>query len=238
MKMQVSDDRDTRSARAVPLTRRMVMGGLLALASGVGYARQPKPSMPILKRSAFEDLVPGQFESWKMFADGGVVLPPPDTLRDRLYDNLVTRTYQAPGQPLVMMLLAYNNEQDGVLQVHRPEVCYPVGGFQLSETQRIDVPLANGSVPANIFTAEAPGRMEQVMYFTRLGTAFPRSWAEQRIAVVNANLAGDIPDGIMMRVSVIGINQARARPILEEFTRDFISAAPNRLQRLLVGRSL
>jgi hypothetical protein len=52
---------------------------------------------------------------------------------------------------------------------------------------------------------------------------------------VNANLAGDIPDGMMMRVSVIGIDQTRARPILEEFTREFISAAPTRLQRLLVG---
>jgi EpsI family protein len=233
--MPVSDDRNIQPPLATPLTRRVVMGGILALASGVGYARQPKASMPILKSSVFQKLVPGQFGNWKLFADGGVVLPPPDTLRDRLYDNLVTRTYQAPGLPVVMMLLAYNNEQDGVLQVHRPEVCYPVGGFQLSETQRIDIPLANGSVPANIFTAEAPGRTEQVMYFTRLGTAFPRSWAEQRIAVVNANLAGDIPDGIMMRVSVIGINQARARPILEEFTREFISAAPTRLQRLLVG---
>lgn len=233
--MQLSDDDVVKPAYTTPLTRRAVMGGVLALASGVAYARQPKASMPIMKKAAFEKLMPGPFGNWQLLGDDGIVLPPPDTLRDRLYDNLVTRTYQAPGLPLVMMLIAYNNEQDGVLQVHRPEVCYPVGGFQLSQTQRIDVPLANGSVPANIFTAEAPGRLEQVVYFTRLGTEFPRSWAEQRIAVVKANLAGDIPDGVMMRVSVIGINQERARPILAEFTRDFISAAPIRLQRLLVG---
>lgn len=224
----------TAERRAI-LGRRAVMGGILALASGIAYARQPKPSMPILKKATFESLVPGPFGDWQVISDGGVVLPPPDTLRDRLYDNLVTRAYQTPGSPLVMMLLAYNNEQDGVLQVHRPEVCYPVGGFQLSETQRIDIPLERGAVPANIFTAEAPGRTEQVMYFTRLGKAFPRSWAEQRIAVVNANLAGDIPDGIMMRVSVIGISQQRAKPILAKFTREFISASPIRLQRLLVG---
>ena len=233
--MQLSDDDVVKPAYTTPLTRRAVMGGVLALASGVAYARQPKASMPIMKKAAFEKLMPGPFGNWQLLGDDGIVLPPPDALRDRLYDNLVTRTYQAPGLPLVMMLIAYNNEQDGVLQVHRPEVCYPVGGFQLSQTQRIDVPLANGSVPSNIFTAEAPGRLEQVMYFTRLGTEFPRSWAEQRIAVVKANLAGDIPDGVMMRVSVIGINQERARPILAEFTRDFISAAPTRLQRLLVG---
>lgn len=218
-----------------PLGRRAVMGGILALASGIAYARQPVASVPVLKKENFEKMVPGPFGNWQVFSGGEVVLPPPDALRDRLYDNLVTRAYQAPGSPLVMLLMAYNNEQDGVLQVHRPEVCYPVGGFQLSATENIDIPLDKGSVPANIFTAEAPGRIEQVMYFTRLGAAFPRSWIEQRIAVVNANLAGDIPDGIMMRVSVIGISQERARPILAGFMREFISASPTRLQRLLVG---
>lgn len=230
-----SDNEHIKHASETPLGRRAVMGGILALASGVAYARQPQVVMPKLKKATFEKMVPGPFGQWQVFSDGGVVLPPPDALRDRLYDNLVTKAYQAPGSPLVMMLMAYNNEQDGVLQVHRPEVCYPVGGFRLSETQRIDIPLDTGSVPANIFTAEAPGRLEQVMYFTRLGKAFPRSWLEQRIAVINANLAGDIPDGVMMRVSIVGITQQRARPILAEFVREFISASPVRLQRLLVG---
>lgn len=233
--MHSSDNEKLENPARTSLGRRAVMGGVLALASGIAYARQPTVSMPILKKATFEALVPGPFGAWQVVSDGGVVLPPPDALRDRLYDNLVTKVYQSPGSPLVMLLLAYNNEQDGVLQVHRPEVCYPVGGFQLSETERIDIPLEKGSVPANIFTAEAPGRLEQVMYFTRLGDAFPRSWAEQRLAVVKANLAGDIPDGVMMRVSVIGISRERARPILAQFTREFINASPARLQRLLVG---
>ena len=235
MNMHDNNNENPLPSANIPLGRRVVMGGILALASGIAYARQPVASIPVLKKENFEKLVPGPFGNWQVIANGEVVLPPPDTLRDRLYDNLVTRAYQAPNSPTVMLLLAYNNEQDGVLQVHRPEVCYPVGGFQLSPTGRIEVPLEKGSVPANIFTAEAPGRLEQVMYFTRLGSAFPRSWVEQRIAVLNANLAGDIPDGIMMRVSVIGINQDRAKPILADFTREFISASPTRLQRLLVG---
>lgn len=217
------------------LRRRAVIGGILACASGVAYARQPQVAAPVLKKATFERLVPSSFGAWTVFSDGGVVLPPPDTLRDRLYDNLVTRVYQAPGAPLVMLLLAYNNAQDGVLQVHRPEVCYPVGGFQLSPTKKIQISLSGNSVAANIFTAEAPGRVEQVMYFTRLGTAFPRSWIEQRMSVIKANLAGDIPDGMMMRVSVVGIDQQRANPILTEFTREFISASPLQLQKLLVG---
>lgn len=233
--MHNRDNSDDSLKRRIPLGRRAVVGGILALASGIGYARQPEVSMPILKKEVFDSLVPGPFGEWQVVSDGGVVLPPPDTLRDRLYDNLVTRAYQAPGSPLIMLLIAYNNAQDGVLQVHRPEVCYPVGGFQLSETKRIDIALENGSIPANIFTADAPGRTEQVMYFTRLGTAFPRSWAEQRLAVINANLAGDIPDGVLMRASIVGISQERAMPLITKFTREFISASPTRLQKLLIG---
>ena len=215
--------------------RRAVIGGILACASGLAYARQPQVTAPVLKAKAFEDLVPETFGDWIEISRNGVVLPPPDTLRDRLYDNLVTRVYQKPDTPPVMMLLAYNNEQNGVVQVHRPEVCYPVGGFQLSETEKIELPVGSHTIPANIFTAESASRIEQVVYFTRMGSSFPRTWIDQRVSVMNANLAGEIPDGMMMRVSVLEIGQQKAKPLLTDFTREFINASPRQLQKLLVG---
>lgn len=215
--------------------RHMIMGGILACASAIAYARQPEVVFPVLKIKTFEALVPDSFGPWKPLPHGDVVLPPPDALSDRLYDNLVTRTYEKAGTPPVMLLLAYNNEQDGVLQVHRPETCYPVGGFQLSETLKIGLTAAGQSIPANIFTAKSPRRTEQVVYFTRLGEAFPRSWAEQRVSVMRANLAGEIPDGMMMRISVLGVDQAEGKAILADFAEKFIDASPERLQKLLVG---
>jgi EpsI family protein len=215
--------------------RRAVIGGILACASGLAYARQPEVIAPILQAKAFEALVPEMFGDWNVISRHGLVLPPPDTLRDRLYDNLVTRVYQKPDTQPVMLLLAYNNEQNGVVQVHRPEVCYPVGGFELSETQKIEMSVGGKAIPANIFTAESSSRTEQVIYFTRLGNAFPRSWIEQRISVMKANLAGEIPDGMMMRVSVLEVGQQQAKPLLTDFTREFINASPRQLQKLLVG---
>ena len=72
-------------------------------------------------------------------------------------------------------------------------------------------------------------------YFTRLGAAYPRKWSEQRLAVMRANLAGDIPDGMMMRVSALGIDQDEAQALLGDFSRQFIESANPRLQRLLLG---
>tara|TARA_R110000765_G_scaffold288832_2_gene385043 strand:- start:437 stop:1135 length:699 start_codon:yes stop_codon:yes gene_type:complete len=215
--------------------RNFIIGAVLASASAIAYTRQPEIAEPVVEAEAFDKLVPKAFGNWMSLSQGEVILPPPDALQDRLYDNLVTRVYAKSGSPPVMMLLAYNNEQDGVLQVHRPEVCYPVGGFQLTETRQIGIAGAGRSIPANIFTAKSPRRTEQVVYFTRLGNAFPRSWSEQRISVMRANLAGDIPDGMMMRVSVLGGDQQKALSILTEFTREFIESSPRHLQKLLIG---
>jgi EpsI family protein len=89
-------------------------------------------------------------------------------------------------------------------------------------------------IPSNVFTASAADRTEQVVYFTRLGDAYPRTWAEQRLAVVEENLAGRIPDGILVRVSLIGTDRAAALETLRGFIREFAAASAPSLRRLLV----
>ena len=215
--------------------RNVLIGGVLACASGVAFANQPRIVNPFVDGEKFGSWIPRAVGSWRIVSESGVVLPPPDTLRDRLYDNLETRVYSAGGLPPVMLLLAYNNAQSGVVQVHRPEVCYPVGGFQLSPTRDTQFESSLGIIPANFFTATSPNRVEQVEYFTRLGSAFPRTWVEQRVAVVKANLEGNIPDGMMMRVSALGLDPLQAQALLEGFARDFIDNSNPSLQRLLLG---
>src|SRR3546814_4957175 len=59
--------------------------------------------------------------------------------------------------------------------------CALVTGVQtcalpICETRDITLKAEGQAVPANIFTATAPNRVEQVAYFTRLGAAYPRKW--------------------------------------------------------------
>lgn len=213
--------------------RHVLIGGALAAASAVAIARQPTKAYAAVPAKRFEQWVPEQFGKWRMVGSSGVVLPPPDSLSERLYDNLVTRVYETSGAS-VMLLLAYNNLQDGVVQVHRPEICYPVGGFELSPTVDVPLNLPGAEIPANFFTAKGPNRIEQVLYFTRLGTAYPRSWGEQRWVVAKANLQGRIPDGAMMRVSLLGQDPTAALKTLRQFSTEFIAASPRGLQKLLL----
>ena len=223
------------AGKAILSRRSFMIGAVLAAASGVAFARKPMQIYPAVNKDSFRGWVPKQVGPWKMDAASGVVLPPQDDLSDRLYDNLVTRVYLSPKRPAIMLLLAYNNIQDGVLQVHRPEICYPVGGFELSNAQQGAIKIGPKPVPANFFTATGSGRIEQVGYFTRVGSSFPRAWSEQRLSVIRANLAQEIPDAMMMRVSLLGLDQEPAKVILSEFCNQFYSNSDTRLQRLLIG---
>lgn len=214
-----------------------MIGGMLALAGGVAEWRRPKVTNPIIEKETFLSWIPDQAKTWQSLGAGDVVLPPPDELSDRLYDNLVTRIYQNAEGEEVMLLLAYNNRQDGMLQVHRPEVCYPVGGFTLSETRPTDLGLGKNRIPSSEFTASSPGRTEHVVYFTRVGQAFPRTWSQQRVAVVDENLRGSIPDGMMMRVSSLSPDFAAARQTMERFSASFFNTSATQLQKLLIGTS-
>ncbi|MXO87045.1 EpsI family protein [Altererythrobacter aurantiacus] len=225
----------TRATQPLISRRHMLIGGALAAASGIAYARMPTPHKEPVDPEEFEEMVPRTVGGYEVVSESGVVLPPPDTLRDRLYDNLATRVYSKEQATPIMLLLAYNNTQDGVLQVHRPEVCYPVGGFELTPTQELPIAAAGRTIPSNFFTATGPDRVEQVAYFTRLGSAYPRSWAEQRLSVVRANLAGNIPDGMLMRVSMLSPNRENALEQLRDFAANFIAASPPALQRLLLA---
>ena len=223
-----------------PIDRRhFLLGAGLCAASGIAFARQPQATSPVIGKDAFDDLVPERFADWRYQTASGIVLPPPDQLSDRLYDNLLTRAYVGPDGSAVMLLIAYSNVQDGMLQVHRPEVCYPAGGYALSPTQK--VMLADGlgdQFPVNLFSATSYDRNEQVLYWTRIGSDFPLSWSAQRIAVIRANLAGAIPDGILARVSMVAPDMADARPILEQFTTQLLAAMQPAGRRLLVGRAV
>jgi EpsI family protein len=135
-----------------------------------------------------------------------------------------------------MLLIAYNNTQDGVVQAHRPEVCYPAGGYQITPTSPVEIPRASGApIPANVFTAVGPDHTEQVLYWTRMGANFPRSWAQQRLAIAESNLAGIIPDGTLVRVSMVAEEMPSALAELKRFVSELVYDAPPLLRRVLTG---
>ncbi len=216
--------------------RNVVAGGLMLAASGLAFARTPTSKVARIKKGAIDASLPTTVKGWKFESSSGLVLPPPDSLSDRLYDEIATRVYVSESLPPVMLLVAYSNVQDGMLQVHRPETCYPVGGFALSESRIVNLNVgAPEPVPCRFFTATGVSRTEQVLYWTRIGSEIPGRWFDQRMAVVRANIRGEVPDGILVRLSVVNSDAATAVPLLESFTADLLRQLPPATRNLFVG---
>ena len=226
---------DERAPSASALSRRNVLTGIALIgAAGVAYARQPQPAPTQLGKAGLDGIIPKNFGNWKFETTSGLVLPPPDATADRLYDEVLTRVYTRADGEMVMFLVAYSSVQDGLLQLHRPEVCYPVGGYQLSKTVIQPITLAGGDrVPARAFTASSAMRVEQVLYWTRLGSSLPTSWGEQRWAVVVENLNGLIPDGVLVRMSCVEQDSEKAYALLREFAADLSASVTPKASKLL-----
>lgn len=210
--------------RAHPLDRRrFLIGGLLAAGAATAFARQPSEVVSYLGDRKLEDLIPKQIGSWQYLTSSGLVVPTEDALSAALYSQLVTRVYTNGTDAPMMLLVAQGGGQSGVLQIHRPEFCYPAGGFALSPIVPMPLPVAGGAIKVNGLTATLPGRPEQIVYWTRVGNNMPLTWAEQRMAVAMDNLKGVIPDAVLTRISTIDTNRDAAFARLADFAEQLLA---------------
>ena len=229
---------EMQELRPALISRRHVfIGGLFAGVAAVSYARMPRRPAKRVLPGTVEALMPNQVGTWTFASSSGVILPPPDITADRIYDNIVTRTYTAPDKSPVMLVIAYSNVQDGMLQIHRPEFCYTAGGFELSPTDDIEIADSAGDrYGANAFIATSRDHKERVLYWTRIGQSFPQSWAQQKLAVVKSNLQMMTPDGLLVRLSMTEDDRGRGLQMLEQFIAEFDRAAVPKLREILFGR--
>lgn len=221
---------------ALPGRRDVLLGGAMALAAGVTYARMPHAHAPLIPADRLNAAVPLRFGGWSYESASGLVLPPPDQLAKLLYDTQVTRTYASDIDLPVMLLMAYGSTQSGALQIHRPEICYPASGFRLSETSEAALPIGGGHLlPVRRFSAASDTRAEQVLYWTRIGRDLPVSWAAQRWAVVRSNLRGEIPDGLLVRLSVMTRDAAGGQAVLQRFAASLLGAVTPAARHMLIA---
>ncbi len=215
--------------------RELLIGGALLGSAAVAHTLVPRERTDLLGSAKLESLIPKQVAEWSFYSKAGLVVPPADQLSDQLYANLLTRVYVSENRLPIMLLIAQSPTQDGVLQVHRPEVCYPYSGYTLSGRKEymISTP-GRKDLRARFFTATKEDRIEQLLYWTRIGEKFPGSWIQQRIAVGEANLSGKIPDAVLVRISTIS-PEAAVVADLDAFTKALIESMEPSHRKVLIG---
>ncbi len=230
-----------------PLSRRALLIGLgCAAAAGAAAALEPRRRMSLLGDAKLEKIVPARFAGWAPHPSEGVIVPQDeDGLAARLYSQLLTRVYVHEGGDAVMLLIAYGDTQNDLLQLHRPEICYPAFGFALADNRLAPIPLGEDGggrsgpeIPARALVAANSERIEQILYWTRIGEHLPTDGRSQRIAKLKDQFAGIIPDGVLVRVSNLLPDPDAARAANARFAADLIHAIAPRYRPALVGSAI
>jgi EpsI family protein len=223
------------------MKRRDFIFAAAAVASlGTAEALKPRRRLVLLRGTTIEASLPKQFEDWGSEATSGLVSPElSGSLTRALYSEIVPRLYfhdlEAKG---VMLLAAYGDTQSDLLQLHRPEFCYPAVGFTLNLSQPATVPLGGKEVlPVRRVVAAREGRTENIVYWTRMGEDLPRSAGEQRLTRIRQSINGYVPDGILMRFSALGESEA-AFATLDDFIPRFLKAIAPAPRQAYVGTRL
>jgi EpsI family protein len=199
-----------------------------------------RPSATAADRNAaisLESAVPRDFGDWSEVRGQAAAIINPQTqeLLDKLYSQILTRTYVNKQGYRIMLSMAYGDDQRGGLQAHRPEVCYPAQGFQLKNVVDGVLPTPYGNIDVRRLDTQLQSRHEPVTYWLTVGDQVVRNQFDKRMAQIRLGLTGQIPDGLLFRVSSIDDDSARAYAMQQQFAAEMMAAVPAETRRQLSG---
>lgn len=186
---------------------------------------------------SLETTIPRQFGEWReepqLYVQ--VVNPQTQELLDKLYSEILARTYVNAGGYRIMLSLAYGSDQRGTLQAHKPEVCYPAQGFVVKKSEPGLLATPYGDIPVRRLFATMGARQEPLTYWFTVGDRAVQGNTHKRIVELSFGLTGRIPDGMIFRVSSIDPDQARAYELQERFVNQLLRAVSPAERKRLSG---
>lgn len=242
----VADKGAVASAPSSPEAGKLVAGAVslrhvcllatLLLAAGAAHLGRPQTSPEANARALvpLESLFPGQVGEWRPDpVSVGFVRPAfEQAKRFQMYDQVLERVYVNPAGERMMLSVAYGRQQSVGLQVHRPEVCYKAGGFEVGAVQAGHIDLPGHRLPVSRLVATMPERQEPITYWRLLGDRVVTDELHFKLDQLAASLKGrGIDDGLLVRVSSLGGDAEAAWRLQAAFVQA-LDQAQNEAQRL------
>lgn len=212
--------------------RRKAIGVLLLMGAAAALAQAGKPTVQLADIHGKPDLptlFPPAFGDWRVDTNLPVILPSPDLQAklDAIYNQTLSRTYVNSRGERIMLSVAYGGDQSDGTRAHRPEVCYPVQGFQITANREAIVDLPGSHLQVRRLMSRLQQRFEPITYWLVVGGQAVTSGAQQKVIELLYGLQGEIPDGMLIRVSNIDHDSARGYALHDEFLRALFDAIPS-----------
>lgn len=189
------------------------------------------------ERIILETMIPSQFGDWKIDESILPVQVDAETRAklDRIYNQTLARTYINSRSERIMLSIAYGGDQSDNLAVHKPEVCYYVQGFEINESFSDELSTQYGKLPIKRLLAIKGNRSEPITYWITVGDKAVSSGIEQKIQQVRFGLTGNIPDGMLVRISNIDNDYLKGYNLQELFIKDLLIAISSKSRTDLIG---
>ncbi len=217
----------------------ILASAVILCSAALAHAMIPKEFMAAAWGSLdLDKVVPKQFGRWKLVPNIALIKPAElETLDRKIYSKELGLGYKDPDGHIVMLLVAYGPKQEYGLTLHRPEICYPAAGFRISHLLSAKFPYRDGAPPLKVIrlVAQRGPRFEPITYWMRVGSKIASGFFDSKIVRWEYGLRGVVPDGVLVRVSTLGLRQNSAYEIQEEFIRDLLGDLPPRYRRFFVG---
>lgn len=184
-----------------------------------------------------EIMIPEKFGDWQI--DKSIVPLQVDaetqTKLDKMYNQTLARTYINSQNERIMLSIAYGGDQSDNLAVHKPEVCYYAQGFEIMKTLSDELLTQYGKLPIKRLLAVKGNRNEPITYWVTVGNKAVLPGLDQKLQQLRYGLTGNVPDGILVRVSSIDTDNANAYQLQAIFIRDLLSAVDGKERVRLIG---
>lgn len=221
--------------------RALLVLGLSGASLAAAEAMKPRTKLASLRGINVDiaAMTPREFDGWQALDDrlSAVVNPVVQETLDKIYSQLLSRTYVNSAQRRIMLSIAYGDDQRKYLGVHYPEVCYPAQGFSVKSNVMGQTTVSGTTLPLRkLETSLGKERYEPVTYWTTMGDftsfgGFPRRMIELRYGLKRI-----IPDGLLFRVSSIGRDTATQFQMQERFIQAMLESMSEPVRRFFTGQ--
>jgi len=218
--------------RAFVVAATMLAGSVLA--STLRPTRLMSESLGVPK---LDSLFPTAFGPWRVDTSLPVILPAPDVQAqlDKIYNEVIARTYINKSGQRVMLSVAYGGDQSDATSAHRPEVCYPAQGFAITDNFGDTLQVAGRDIPVRRLMSRVSDRSEPITYWIVVGDRVVTTGIGQKLAQMRYGLRNVIADGILVRVSSIDNDMHEGHQVQTQFIDDLGRALEGDKARRVFG---
>ena len=158
---------------------------------------------------------------------------------DKLYEQLINRTYVNGAGTRVMLTIAYGGDQRDALRSHRQEVCYRAQGFTVRALDTTQLPVSGKSLEVTRFHGTKGSRSEPVTYWMTMGDQVITNRFERLAAQMSYSVrTGAVPDGMVVRMSSLDADASTGYATQRRFLDDLMRSIDPRVAARLTGGAL